>query len=78
MCDFGMQTLEDFEDEEIPLVVRDKQNRENELTEENRKNYNFRDSDYDDVDPMNLYYGSDIINFYDSRHGDEFIGLRKP
>ena len=27
---------------------------------------------------MNLYYGTDIINFYMGRHGDEYTGLRKP
>ena len=78
MCDFGNQTVEDFADEEIPLTVRDDNTREKILAEKNRKNYNYKDTDYDDVDPMNLYYGSSIIDFYDSRHGDEFSGLRKP
>lgn len=62
--------------EEIPLVVRN--NSGTNGTNGNSKNYNYKDIDYDDVDPMDLYYGVDIVNFYKGRHGDEFIGLRKP
>ena len=77
LCLNGQTTLEDNDDQIIPLVVRDEDNNDDNVRE-NAKNYNYRDIDYDDVDPMNLYYGVDIINFYKGRHGDEFIGLRKP
>ena len=61
------------------MVVRDNTGGSSgSIVRENRRNYNYRDIDYDDVDPANLYYGVDIINFYKGRHGDEFVGLRKP
>ena len=77
LCQGSTPTLQDNDDQVIPLVVRDKDG-DGDNVRENAKNYNYRDIDYDDVDPMNLYYGVDIVNFYQGRHGKEFTGVRRP